>query len=149
LNLFRLVNHWIHLLSVIFWLGGVAYMFLLLVPTLRLTVSEQAAGSVLYALHKQFTTIVFGLTFVLMVTGAVNIGMSRHGGILPPQYVSILGAKLFLAVLFLTIAWRNYLEIRRHPDQQVITEVPFLRLSLTLAVLIVLLAAALRTLYPH
>jgi len=149
LNLFRLVNHWIHLLSVIFWLGGVAYMFLLLVPTLRRTVSEQVAASVIAALHKRFTTITFILSFVLLVTGGINIGMSRHGGTFPPEYFALLGAKAFLFVIFITIAWRNYLEVRRHPDQQVLAEVPFLRFSFILAILIVFLAAGLRTLYPH
>ncbi|MEW6323849.1 MAG: CopD family protein [Nitrospirota bacterium] len=149
MNLFRLVNHWIHLISVIFWLGGVAYSVLLLIPTLRRTLSEQVAASVLYALHKKFTVITFVLTFVLIVTGAVNIGMSRRGGTFPPQYLSILGAKLFLVVIFLTIAWRNYLEIRRNPDQQLIMEAPFLRFSFALALVIVFLAASLRTLYPH
>ncbi|MBI3622414.1 MAG: CopD family protein [Nitrospirae bacterium] len=149
MNLFRLVNHWLHLLSVIFWLGGLAYLFLLLVPTLRRTVSEQVAGSVLWRLHRTFTTVIFFLTFVLMVTGAINLGMSRHGGTFPPQYISILGAKLFLVVIFLTIAWKNYLDVRRQPDQQVLAEVPMLRLSFVLAIAIVFLAAALRTLYPH
>ena len=149
MNLFRLVNHWIHLLSVIFWIGGVAYTALLLIPVLRRTVSEQVTGSVLYGLHKRFTVIVFWLMFVLIVTGAINIGMSRRGGTFPPMYLSLLGAKIFLAVIFLTVAWRNYLEIRRNPDQQVMAEVPLLRFSLVLAVLIVLLAASLRTLYPH
>ena len=149
MSLFRLVNHWIHLVSVIFWLGGIAFVFLLLVPTLKRTLSEQVAASVLYAVHAKFVTVTFLLTFVLMITGAINLGMSRHGGTFPPQYMSILGAKLFLAVIFLTIAWRNYLEIRRHPDQQVITEVPFLRFSFLLALIIVFLAASLRTLYPH
>lgn len=149
MSLFRLVNHWVHLLSVIFWLGGVAFSFLLLVPALKQTLSVQVAGSVLYAVHKKFTFITFLLTFVLMVTGAINLGMSRHGGTFPPQYLALLGAKLFLVVIFLTIAWRNYLEIRRNPDQQVITELPFLRFSLVLALAIVFLAAAMRTLYPH
>ena len=149
MNLFRLVNHWIHLLSVIFWLGGVAFMFLLLMPTIRRTLSEQAAGSVVAALHRKFATIVFVLTFVLMATGAINVGMSRHGGTFPPQYLSILGLKLFLVVVFLTIAWKNYLDVRRNPDQQVLADVPFLRLSFILAILIVFLAAGLRTLYPH
>jgi putative copper export protein len=149
LSLFHLVNHWVHLVSVIFWLGSIAFLFLLLIPTLRQTLSEQVAASVLYAVHKKFVTVTFVLTFVLMITGAINLGMSRHGGTFPPQYMSILGAKLFLAVIFLTIAWRNYLEIRRNPNQQVITEVPFLRFSFALALLIVFLAASLRTLYPH
>jgi putative copper export protein len=149
LNLFRLLNHWIHLLSVIFWLGGVAYMFLLLVPTLRRTVSEQAAASVISALHKRFTAVTFILSFVLLVTGGINIGMSRHGGTFPPQYFALLGAKLFLFVIFMTIAWRNYLEVRRNPKQEVLAEVPFLRVSFVLAIMIVFLAASLRTLYPH
>jgi putative copper export protein len=149
LSLLHLVNHWVHLVSVIFWLGSIAFLFLLLIPTLRQTLSEQVAASVLYAVHKKFVTVTFVLTFVLMITGAINLGMSRHGGTFPPQYMSILGAKLFLAVIFLTIAWRNYLEIRRNPNQQVITEVPFLRFSFALALLIVFLAASLRTLYPH
>jgi putative copper export protein len=149
LSLLHLVNHWVHLVSVIFWLGSIAFLFLLLIPTLKQTLSEQVAASVLYAVHKKFVTVTFVLTFVLMITGAINLGMSRHGGTFPPQYMSILGAKLFLAVIFLTIAWRNYLEIRRNPNQQVITEVPFLRFSFALALLIVFLAASLRTLYPH
>ena len=149
MSLFRLVNHWIHLISVIFWLGGVAFSFLLLIPTLKQTLSEQVAASVLYAVHKKFVLITFMLTFVLMITGAINLGMSRHGGIFPPQYLTILGVKLFLVVIFLTIAWRNYLEIRRNPDQRVITQMPFLRFSFALALMIVFLAASLRTLYPH
>jgi putative copper export protein len=149
LNLFRLLNHWVHLVSVIVWLGGVAFVFLLLTPTLRQTLSEQMTASVLYAVHKKFALLTFVLTFVLMVTGAINLGMSRHGGTFPPQYMTLLGIKLFLVVIFLTIAWRNYLELRRNPDQRVITELPFLRTSFVLAALIVFLAASLRTLYPH
>lgn len=149
MSLLRLLNHWIHLLSVIFWIGGIAFSSLLLIPALKQTLSEQVAGSVLYAVHKKFAFITFLLTFVLMVTGAVNLGMSRHGGTFPPQYLSLLGAKLFLAVIFLTIAWRNYLEVRRNPAQQVIADLPFLRLSFVLALGIVFLAAAMRTLYPH
>lgn len=149
MNLFRLLNHWVHLVSVIVWLGGVAFVFLLLTPTLRQTLSEQMTASVLYAVHKKFALLTFVLTFVLMVTGAINLGMSRHGGTFPPQYMTLLGIKLFLVVIFLTIAWRNYLELRRNPDQRVITELPFLRTSFVLAALIVFLAASLRTLYPH
>ncbi len=149
MTLFRLLNHWVHLISVIFWLGGIAYFFLILIPTLRSTVSEQVAGSVLYALHKKFVFITFLLTFVLMITGAINLGTNRHGGVFPPKYLSILGAKLFLVVIFLTIAWNNYLTIRRNPEQQVITDLPFLRTSLVLGLVIVFLAAYLRTSYPH
>ena len=148
-NLFQLVNHWVHLISVIFWLGGLAFISLLLIPTLRQTLTEQMSSSVLSLLHKKFTVATFLLTFVLMVTGIINVGTNRHGGVFPPQYLSILGIKIFLVVIFLTIAWTNYLHIRRNPDLKVITDLPFLRLSFTLAMMIVFLAAFLRTLYPH
>jgi putative copper export protein len=149
LNLFRLVNHWIHLLSAIFWVGGLAFIYLLLVPTLKQTLSEQTAASVISAVYKKFTTITFVLIFVMFVTGGINIGMSRHGGTFPPQYFVLLGIKLFLVVIFMTVAWRNYIEVRHMSQQEHFTEVPFLLLSFILAVMIVSLAAGLRTLYPH
>jgi putative copper export protein len=149
LNLFRLVNHWVHLLSAVFWIGSIAFMYLLLIPTLRETISEQVTASVISAVHRRLTAAVFILTFVLMVTGGINIGMSRHGGTFPPQYISLLGIKLFLVLLFIVVAWRNYFEVRRTPAGELFTEVPFLRLSFILAVMIEFLAAGLRTLYPH
>ena len=149
MNLFRLVNHWIHLLSAIFWVGSIAFIFLLLVPALGRTVSEQVAASILSAVHRKLAAAIFVLTFVLMVTGGINIGMSRHGGTFPPRYVSLLGIKLFLVLIFIVVAWRNYFEVRRTPAGELYTEVPFLRLSFILAIMIVLLAASLRTLYPH
>jgi putative copper export protein len=149
MNLFRLVNHWIHLVSVIFWIGGVAFTSIVLIPSLRKTLSERMAQSVLHAVHKKFVVITFALTFVLMVTGVINVGANRHGGTFPAQYLSILGVKLFLGVVFLTIAWANFLQIRRNPDQPIVDEPPFQRVSLVLGVMIVFLAAFLRTLYPH
>jgi uncharacterized membrane protein len=149
LNLFRLLNHWIHLLSAIFWIGSIAFMYLLLIPTLKETLSEQMADSVLSAVHRKLAATVFVLTIVLMVTGGINIGMNRHGGTFPPQYVSLLGIKLFLVLLFIVVAWRNYFEVRRTPVGELFSEVPFLRLSFILAMMIVFLAASLRTLYPH
>lgn len=149
MNLFRLLNHWIHLLSATFWIGGLAFIYLLLVPALKQTLSEQAAASVISAVYKKFTTITFVLIFVLFVTGGINIGMSRHGGTFPPQYFALLGVKLFLVVIFMTVAWRNYIEVRRLSQQEQLTEIPFLRLSFVLAIVIIFLAASLRTLYPH
>jgi uncharacterized membrane protein len=149
LNLFRLVNHWIHLLSAIFWIGSVAFLYLLLIPTLKETLSEQVATSLISAIHRKLTSAIFVLTIVLMVTGGINIGMSRHGGTFPPQYISMLGIKLFLVLLFIVVAWRNYFEVRRTPPGELFAEMPFLRLSFLLAVMIELLAAGLRTLYPH
>jgi len=149
LNLFRLVNHWIHLLSAIFWVGGLAFQYLLLVPLVKQTLSEQAAASVISAVYRKFASITFILIFVMLLTGGINIGMSRHGGTFPSQYLSLLGAKLLLVVILISVTWRNYMEVRRTPTQELLTEVPFLRLSLALAIMIVFLAASLRTLYPH
>jgi len=149
LNLFRLVNHWIHLLSAIFWVGGLAVLYLVLVPILRQTLSAQAAASVISAVYRKFATITFILIFVMLLTGGINIGMSRHGGTFPPQYFPLLGAKLLLAVVLMTVTWRNFVEMRRTPPQELFTDVPFLRLSLALAIMIVFLAASMRTLYPH
>lgn len=156
----RALNHWIHLLSVMVFTGGLAFLVMTLKPAIR--EQPQVSARFLYAVARRFKRMAFALMVLILASGAANaLFRVREMGSLPRGYIVVLGLKLALVVAVFTIYLYLFLigtgpeppetptsdaAPRIHPSQAgALLDLGFARVAFVLAVVIVFLAAALRT----
>ncbi|MFQ5780939.1 MAG: hypothetical protein ACE5J1_00105 [Nitrospiria bacterium] len=96
MNFFAVLNHWLHLISVILWIGGAAFQVAILSPYLKV---KDPSSDFLNKITTRYRHMVILLLFILVVTGGINFGFRRVGhDEIPPGYISALGVKVFLVV---------------------------------------------------
>lgn len=150
----RVLNHWVHLISAITFIGGAAFLLMTMKPTLR--EQPQVSARFLYALARRFKRMALVLIALIIASGAANVFFrSREMGGLPRGYLGLLGLKLALAVAVFTIyLYLVLVGTGEEPDDRptahpteagALLDLGFARVAFILGVLIVFLAAALRT----
>lgn len=107
----HLVSIWLHILAVTVWIGGMAALGLLLVPTLRQERFEDIATPLLYQSALRFRWIGWGALGVLIVTGLFNVraqGVPWSAGLEPEFWTTAWGAalgwKLLLVIATLRVS---------------------------------------------
>ncbi|MFB6344200.1 MAG: hypothetical protein ABEK50_00300 [bacterium] len=114
-----LMNRWLHHVNVLlhicaglFWMGWIVFIFLLLIPTLRSTVSN-GVEEVLPVLKTKIRRVVFWLIVVITITGIHNVfytGLYRWRILTGTEYGQRFLIKLGAAlVLFSVYAIAPYL----------------------------------------
>jgi putative copper export protein len=147
MSFFATANHWVHLTSVVFWMGGLAFQLFVMAP---FTVSDNPPPAYLTALSNRFNKFVGPIILVLIATGGVNIGFRRAGhDALPPGYISMLGMKVFLVASIASIHFfgmiRSQLDDRTHLNQPpALPRLGYAKLSFALGILIIFIASMLR-----
>ncbi len=142
MNSFAVVNHWLHLVSVIIWIGGNAFQVFFLIPFIK---PEDPSHGLLLKISRRFTKISLLSLLVLVITGGMNFGVRRAGyEEIPPGYISALAVKVFLIVGL--AAFPLFSLIRPadedHPDK--IPSLIYAKMSLAVGLIIVFIAAMLR-----
>jgi len=100
-NFLATLNHFLHLSSVIFWMGGLLFQLLIVAPFLQ---SDQPPPDYLMTLSNRFQKAVGPIILILIVTGGMNIGFRRAGhDAFPPGYISALGFKVLLVAAVASI----------------------------------------------
>ena len=150
MNFFAVLNHWLHLVSVVIWIGGVAFQVFVAAPLLK---TGDPSYDFLKSLSSRFRRIVAPLIFILVITGGINFGFRRKGyEFLPPGYISALGVKIFLVSVVASLYFFELLGSRQDEDPRERTggEQPTLpgffytRLILIIGLIIIFLASMLR-----
>jgi len=100
MNLFATINHWLHLTSVVFWIGGTAFETLILSPLLQ---QQGLPADFLRKLSNRFRLMAGPLILLLIITGGINFGVRRAGQEMPTAYVTALGIKVFLVALVASV----------------------------------------------
>jgi len=96
MNAFAVVNHWLHLVSVVFWIGGTAFQVFVLAPFMK---PKDPSWETLLKISKRFRQFSLISLLVLVVTGGINLGTRRAGvEAIPPGYISALAVKVFFIV---------------------------------------------------
>ncbi|MBI3597860.1 MAG: hypothetical protein HY201_00125 [Nitrospirae bacterium] len=148
MNFFAVLNHWVHLASVIFWMGGVAFQVLLISPFVT---KDNPPRAYIVALSNRFQKVISPLILILIVTGGVNLGFRRAGhDTIPPGYISALGFKVLLVAAVVSIHFFSF--IRFKFDQSSVADQETQRLSqnrypkwtLAIGAIIVFIASMLR-----
>lgn len=97
-----IVTHWIHTVAALVWIGGVAFIILTLLPTLKKTVAMPVRQQIMGAMVPRFRAIVGVCLALLLLTGLINMwGKVEFGHLLEVPYGRVLCAKLVLvSILF-------------------------------------------------
>lgn len=95
---------WLHLLAGIVWIGGLAFISMVLVPTLRAPELRPQAVLLLRTAGKKFQRVGYASLVALVVTGAVNVFLKAGAStaavaaLLPTTYGHLLVAKVVCVV---------------------------------------------------
>lgn len=155
-----IVNHWVHLMSAILWIGSLGFLMMAVVPALRKSVPAEYFKPLANAIYQRYQKIVGGLMLIILVTGGINVvyinrlmKMNNGEGFTNP-YLIALGIKLFLVMCLMTLFLYNILfppdpaeKTRAGEDEPDPEGVPFLRPALWFGIFIVLMAATLKHLH--
>jgi len=146
MNLFAALNHWIHLSSVIFWMGGVLFQLFIVAPFLK---TDLPPPGYLIALSNRFQKVISPIILILIITGGLNIGLRRAGHeALPPGYVSALGVKILLVAGVASIHLFSMIHLQKNdlPDRTLKTlpGQPYIGWTFVLGIIIIFIAAILR-----
>ncbi len=162
-QLFPIVIHWLHLVSAVVWIGGLAFLVLSLTPTLQTAVPRELVKPVAEGLQKRYNRIVGVILVVILFTGGINLHYvnqvltSQTGEGIPhhAKYLTIFFIKLFLVLGILTLYLYNII-FKDDPKVEASEEekaerfrepIPFQRAALAIGLFIILCAAALKHLH--
>ncbi|MBI4367222.1 MAG: hypothetical protein HY543_10420 [Deltaproteobacteria bacterium] len=161
-----LVAHWIHLLAVVAWIGGLTYIVLVAAPVVR-ALDPFTRAQIAPRMIRRFLTLVWTSALLLLATGLYRLLAVLHfttsaqwfdGG-----YGHTLMTKLFVYLLLAGIAGHmtfvTYPRVRVHMQEHLVAPTPtactvcarlmqkarrMMLIAWTLGVIAILLAARLR-----
>ena len=158
-----ILNHWLHLMSAIIWIGGLAFLVMAVTPGLKTAVPREYIKPICDTFYKQYRKVVGMLLIVILFTGGLNLhyvselmirqtgeGISHNA-----PYLTIFFIKLTLVLGILTLYLYTVIfrieptgeETAEEKEEQRIEPIPFQRSALWIGVFIILCAAALKHLH--
>ena len=107
--LWFVVSMWVHLLAAITWIGGLLFITMVLVPTLRVPEIRPNALVLLRTTGRKFQRIAYATFVTLVATGAANLYLKAGswgavGALLPTTYGHLLTAKVGLVLVVIALA---------------------------------------------
>lgn len=153
-----IVNHWLHLMSAVIWIGGLAFLVMSVTPALRNAVPKEYLKPVIDAVSNRYRKIVGIIMAVILMTGGINLHfisqmmLSQTGSGISnnPKYLTILFIKLTLVLGIVTLFLYTFIfksEPATEDTEEELEAVPFQRVAFWMGILIVLCAAALKYLH--
>jgi uncharacterized membrane protein len=105
---FRLFILWLHLLAAVVWIGGLLFHLLVALPALTRATSARERLRLGLSLEARFRSVMWPAVGVVLLTGLYNVmnvfyATAVAGGQVPSAFVRILGLKLLLVVLMITV----------------------------------------------
>jgi copper resistance protein D len=103
------VSMWIHLLAAITWIGGLLFITMVLVPTLRMPELRANALVLLRTTGRKFQRIAYATFVTLLVTGTTNLyfkagSWSGVDALISTTYGHLLVAKVALVLVVIALA---------------------------------------------
>jgi len=162
-QLVPILVHWLHLLSAVVWIGGLAFLVMAVTPGLKTAVPKELIKPISDVFYRQYKRVVGMLVVVILITGGLNLhyvsegmvmatgeGVASHG-----KYLIIFFVKLFLVLVVLTLFLYTVMfnneptgqEDQEELDEMAVEPVPFQRLALWMGVFIILCASAMKHLH--
>ncbi len=158
-----IVNHWLHLLSAVVWIGGLAFLVMAVTPGLKSSVPREYIKPICDVFYKQYRKVVGILLVVILFTGGINLhyvseamqmqtgfGLSNNA-----KYLTVFFIKLTLVLGILTLFLYTVIfrieptgdEDEQEKEEQIVEPIPFQKAGLWIGVLIILCAAAMKHLH--
>jgi len=103
------VSMWIHLLAAITWIGGLLFITMVIVPTLRMPEMRANALVLLRVTGRKFQRIAYATFVALVATGTTNLllkagSWSAVAALMPTTYGHLLIAKVALVLAVIALA---------------------------------------------
>jgi uncharacterized membrane protein len=101
---------WLHLAAAVVWIGGLAFISIVLVPTLRDAKLRSQAVILLRTAGRKFQRVAYLSFVVLIVTGALNVYLKAGGSfaaaaaLLPTTYGRLLITKVLVVAAIIAIS---------------------------------------------
>ena len=138
------INHWLHLISVVIWIGGLAFIVMTLTPALRGKFPHESTKVFFQDIRNRYLRMSGIFLALILVTGGFNVHFSLQDmGTASKIWVILLGFKLLLVTAFASIYLLNVL-YKSNPPEPGERAIPYANASFILGVLIILTAAFLR-----
>lgn len=104
-DVIHLTLGWIHLLAVIFWIGGAIFFDMILQPSLK-SISPDQLGKLNQAVVKRFMPLVWGAIIIIAATGLLQanyIGVLSSNVLFGTGYGNVLLVKMVIFLVMLMI----------------------------------------------
>lgn len=158
-----ILAHWIHVLSAVVWIGGLAFLVMAVTPGLQASVPKAFIKPICDTFYKQYRKVVGVLLMIILFTGGINLhyvgelmemqtgeGLSHNA-----KYLTIFFIKLTLVLGIVTLYLYTVIfrieptgeEDEEEKEEQVVEPIPFQKAGLWIGVLIILCAAAMKHLH--
>ncbi len=135
----QIVMRYLHVVSAIIAVGGLAFVSLALLPSLRLF-DESFRGSLMQALHQRFQRVVWLCVGGLVLSGTFNwMALAGQYKSMGPLGNALIGTKVLLAVILFAVIWAHGAGFGRDKSPRF-----WLMMKLHLAAVIILLGSVLR-----
>jgi uncharacterized membrane protein len=151
--------HWLHLLSAIIWIGGLAFLVMAVTPGLRTSVPREYIKPITETFYQQYKRMVGVILVIILFTGGINLhyvslgmenGVSHNAKYLTVFFIKLALVLGVLTVYLYTILFKNEPtgeESEEEREEMVYEPIPFQRGALWMGVFIILCAAAMKHLH--
>jgi len=144
-EIFKVLNFWIHLLSSMIWIGGILFFSFILLPSVRKKLPPEIAVVFRRDIYVKFVKTVGLFAVLLLITGGINIHFSHiTRGVFSQQYLWVLYTKIVFFTVLITLYAINLKNLPETQKKRGIEHIPFQDTSLALGILIILMAAFLK-----
>lgn len=108
---------WLHLLGAVIWIGGVAFLVLVVGPALKRTTSVRERLRLGLNLEGRFRAVMWPAVGVVLFTGLFNVinilyATSLSGGSMPPAFARALALKIGLVAMMIILQAIDQLVVR-------------------------------------
>jgi putative copper export protein len=162
-QLIPIINHWLHLVSAVVWIGGLAFLVMAVTPGLKSAVKRELVKPISDVFYRQFKKIAGIALAVILVTGGINLHyvgqvmLSQTGTpmVTNAKYITVLFIKLALVLAVATIFLYTVIfkteetgdESEEEKDENILEPIPYQRATLWIGLFIILCAAAMKHLH--
>ena len=144
MEIFKILNFWLHLMSGMIWVGGILFFSLTLLPTVRMNLPREVSGPFLRDLYIRFLKVSAAFVVILLISGGINVHFSKQLGPFSDQYLWALNIKIVLFIILITTFFLNFKNIPEIRKSDGLTRIPFQNTTLVVGTLIILMAAFLK-----
>ena len=151
--------HWLHLLSAVIWIGGLAFLVMAVTPGLRTAVPKEYIRPITDTFYLQYKRVVGIILIVALFTGGINLhyvskamelltgdGISHNAKYLTVFFIKLSLVLGVLTIFLYTVIFKND-QTEEATDEQDYEAVPFQRGTLWMGFFIILCAAAMKHLH--
>jgi copper resistance protein D len=103
-NLFSIILVWIHLVAATFWVGGMLFLSLVVVPLLKTDPNPQSAQRGFVNLARRFRTLAWGALLLLVLTGAALLGHVINFSAPLSSWPSVVITKIILVLMLVAVS---------------------------------------------